>query len=330
MYTRLDPLIKADSKLLPLQDYVEFQLNTHQSPQAGRFALPMFLPVYALMYHKPTFQRKGVPFPDANWDWAKYTDALVKLTDTSQGLWGGVLVRNRFGATKIYQNGGEVVDPKDDRKAAFASPAALEALQWIHDRLWKDRTWAQSTEPRAQGHKDAKNMLAVGKAAMWEEGVSWEIGDLLKDPPGAAADWDFVPLPRSKQRASRTAIDAWMIWKGTREPDLSWELMKFLQSADWLDLQARLAGYQHPRLSMQERYLDVVKKRWPELASKNLQAFSHAVTNRYARPDPIFRRDVEAWTIFGEAWTASMVRNEQSVAAAFQDAARRIDAELAG
>jgi multiple sugar transport system substrate-binding protein len=329
MYAPLDPLIKRDARAVPLQDYVEAQLGAHQAPGAGRFALPMFLPVYALMYHKPTFQKKGLPLPDDTWDWTRYADQLLKVADPAQGVWGGLIVRQRFGATHIHQNGGDVVDPKDDRKAAFAGPAGIEALQWIHDRLWKDRTWGQANDRQAGGFKDAKAMLAGGKVATWEEGVSWELGDMLKEHPGAVADWDFAVLPRARQRASRTAIDAWVIWKGTKEPDVSWEFMKFLQTTDWFDVQARLAGYQHPRVSQQDHYLDVVKKRWPELAPKNLQAFTHPVKNRYARPDAIFRKDGEAWTIFTEAWNAAMVRNEQSVAAAFQDAARRVDAAMA-
>ena len=66
----------------------------------------------------------------------------------------------------------------------------------------------------------------------------------------------------------------------------------------------------------------------PVVANKNLQALTHPVKNRYARPDPIFRKDGDAWRIWGEAWDASIGKNEQPVSSAFTDAARRIDAAM--
>lgn len=330
MYVTLDSYIKRDSRAVPLSDYVEFQLKAQQAPGVGQYAIPMYIAIYALLIHKPSFQKKGLPMPDDNWDWAKYADQLVKVTDRAQNVWGGLVPGNRFGGSKILMNGGEVIDPKDDRKAAFATPAGIEALQWIHDRTWKDRTWAQATEPRNAGFKDGYAMMAAGKLATWENGASWAVGDFARDHPAAVGDWDLVLWPRAKQRVSRASIDAWTVWKGTKEPEAAWEFMKFLQTTEWLDIQARLAGYQHPRVSMQDHYVDVLKKGIPALASKNLQVFSHPVKNRYARPDPIFRKDGDAWGIFGEAWTASIIENKQPVADAFRDAARRIDAAMAG
>lgn len=59
---------------------------------------------------------------------------MVRLTDQTEHTWGyhqsinfprpGILIR---------QNGGSQVDPKDNRKAVFDSPAAIGALEWLHD-----------------------------------------------------------------------------------------------------------------------------------------------------------------------------------------------------
>lgn len=328
MYTFLDAYIKRDARAIPLGDYIEFQLKAQQVQGMGQYALPMYIAVYALLYNKQLFQRKGVVVPDDSWDWNKYAEAAVKLTDQGQSVWGGLIFGSRFGATKILQNGGEVVSAADDRKSAFNNPVGLESLQWVHDRLWKDRSWAPSTAVREGGFKDRYAMLMGGKLAMNEEMASWAIGDIVKDNPGAVADWEVAPLPRSKQRASRASIDAWTIWKGAPEQDAVWTFLKFLQTTDWLDIQARKAGYQHPRISMQDQYLEVLKTGIPQVVNKNLQALIHPVKNRYARPDPIFRKDGDAWKIWNEAWDASMVRNEQPVSSAFGDAARRIDAAM--
>ena len=335
MYTILDSYIKRDGKAIPLDDYVEYQLKAQQVQGVGRYGLPVYLNVYVLLYNKQLFQRKGVALPDDNWDWTKYADAGVKLTEPAKpddlggvGVFGGLNVGERLGSTKVFQNAGEMVNPADDRKTAFNNPAGLEALQWMHDRLWKDRSWAQSTAVTAGGFKDRFAMLIGGKLATVENMASSAIGDVVKGNPAAVGVWDIAPWPRGKQRASRASIDAWTIWKGASDQDDVWTFMKFLQSPEWLDIQARKAGYQHPRISMQDRYLDVLKQGLPQIADKNLHALVHPVKNRYARPDAIFRKDADAWKIWLEAWNSAMVKNEQTVSSAFGDAARRIDAAM--
>jgi multiple sugar transport system substrate-binding protein len=325
MYLPLDPYIKRDAKAVPVQDYVEFQLKAHQWQGVGQFALPMYIASQALWYNKTLFQTKGVALPDDTWDWTKYQDALVKLTARDQGVWGGFEPSAwEVGTMKILANGGQVVDPNDDRKAAFTSGPALDALQWVHDRLWRDRTMILGADARTAGHKDGFAMLAAGKAATWEQ-LSWAPGDFARDYPDGVKDVDFALVPKAKQRTTFASIDAWAIWKGAPEVEAAWELMKFLQTPEWLDLQARMAGIQHPRISMQDQYVEVMKKGIPALSGKNLQAFTHPVRNRYARPGPIFRQQKDSWQAFTDAWNATMRRNEQPVADAFRDAARRIE-----
>ncbi|MGH2356020.1 MAG: extracellular solute-binding protein, partial [Chloroflexota bacterium] len=167
-----------------------------------------------------------------------------------------------------------------------------------------------------------------GKVAMIEQG-SYAPADFARDFPDAVNDWDITVLPQGKKRVSNVAIDSWTIHKDAPVEE-AWEFLKFLQSTEWLDVQAGVASYQHPRISMQDRYVEVLKKSRPALAGKNLQAFAHPMKNRYARPREIFRKDADAWRIIGEAWAASMVKNEQQVTPAFMDAARRVDAAMVG
>jgi len=328
MYTILDPYIKRDAKAIPVDDYIQFQLKAQQIQGMGQFGLPMYVAVYALLYNKTLFQKKGVVVPDDTWDWSKYAEASLKLADRDQSVYGALLFGTKFAGTKIFQNNGDVVNPSDDRKAAFAQPPGLEALQWIHDRMWKDRSWAFAGAIKDGGFKDRFAMLATGKLAMTEEMASWAIGDVVKGNPDQVNDWDIAPLPKGKQRTSRASIDAWTIWKGAPEQDAVWEFMKFLQTGDWLDIQTQKAGYQPPRVSLQDHYLDVLKKAIPQVANKNVAALTHPVKNKYARPDAIFRKDGDAWKIVGEAWDAAITRNEQGVPPAFSDAARRVDAAM--
>ncbi|HEX2186620.1 MAG TPA: hypothetical protein VHN78_14060, partial [Chloroflexota bacterium] len=317
-FVGLDPYVKRDSKDLPMDDYVPFQLQATTWPAVGRFGLPMYINIYALYFNRTIFQRKGVAPPDETWDWAKYQEALLKASDKEQGVWGGVIVNAALGSSKLHQNGADVMDERDDRKAAVASPAALEALQWVHDRLWRDSSWAQSDVVGKAGFRNSSAMLAGGKLASMENG-SGSLADLAKLYPDAAGDWDIAPLPRQKQRAARASIDAWVVAKHAPAHDVMWDFLKFLQTGEYLDAQARLAGAQHARISMQDRYVDLMKRSIPTLADKNVAAFAHAVKHKYARPQAIFRKDDDAWKILNEAWAATMIRNEQPVPDAFRD-----------
>ena len=326
----LDSYLKRDGRHVPLDDFVPFQLKATEWQGVGRFGLPMYINVYVLYYNKAIFQRKGVALPDDTWDWAKYQDALAKVGERDQSVLGGVNVTAGQATTKIQQNGGDVVDPKNERKTSIATPEALEAWQWIHDRLWRDSSWGQRDAPTKAGLRNAQVMMFAGKLATQENG-SGALVDMAKSFTDSPRDWDIAPIPRRKDRAARASIDSWVVAKHAPQHDAMWEFMKFLQTPEYADAQARLGGAQHARISHQDRYVDIMKKSFPGLADKNVAAFAHAVKNKYARPQVIFPvKDDDAWKIITEAWNASIVNNQQPPADAFRDAARRVDSLLAG
>jgi multiple sugar transport system substrate-binding protein len=325
----LDPLIKRDSRQVPLSDYVEFQLKTWYLPERGQFALPMYLGIFGLYYSRQLFQRKGVPFPDDTWTWDRWREAMVRLTDTSERTWGyfqsinfprpGILIR---------QNGGNQVDPKDNRRAVFDSPQALGALQWLHDRMHKDRALAMSadiTGASGLGFRNVYNAVAAGKLGMLLDG-SWILARWLKEQPDLVAEWDVAQLPKGPvQRDGGATVDGWAIWNGTKHLDMAWEFMKFLQSDPWIEIATSIVGQQPARKSWQERFVELTKKTYPQLADKNLRAFIEPIKGNYARPEQFFLKDVEAKRIWADAVTATFTRNEVPVADAFKRAAQQIN-----
>jgi multiple sugar transport system substrate-binding protein len=325
----LDKYLKTSAKEIPLGDFVPFQLEATQWPSVGRFGLPMYINAYTIFYNKSLFERKGIAPPDNTWDWAKYADGLARVTDKEQGIWGGVITNTQLGMTKVHQNGADIVDPKDDRKCTVASAGALEALQWIHERLLKAGGWGQSSVVAAGGFRNTLGMLAGGKLATIETG-SGSLGSMAKGFPDAQNNWDIAPVPKGKQRAARASIDSWTVAKVTPDQDAAWEFMKYLQTPEWIELFATVAGTQPARISMQDRFVELMKKSVPSLANKNVAALTAPLKEKYARPQAIFRKDDEAWKIIREAWDATMVKNEQPVSTAFADAERRVNAVLQG
>ncbi len=214
----------------------------------------------------------------------------------------------------------------------FASQQAIEALQWTHDRVWKDRSLVicGSDEWKALGMNDGFQALAQGRIATWESG-SWAPAQFAADHPANVQDWDIaISVMGPVRRATSASIDAWVVPNASKVQDAAWDFMKFLQSSDYLDLQCQIASIQHARVSMQDRYVQIMKK-IPALADKNIEAFADVVRKQYGYPNGgVFQaKDEEVFGLFREAWSQSIVKNEVAVAVAFQDAAKRAEAVMA-
>jgi multiple sugar transport system substrate-binding protein len=325
----LDPLIKRDGKEVPLSDYVAMQLNTWKTPERGQFALPMYMGVFGLYYSKQLFQRKGVAFPDDTWTWDKWREAMVRLTDQTEPTWGYMQSINfpRPGIL-IRQNGGNQVDPRDNRKAVFDSAAALGALQWLHDRMYKDRALAKGSDITGAGGLGFRNSytaVGAGKLGMLLDG-SWILARWLKEQPELAADWDVAQLPKGAvQRDGGATVDGWAIWNGSKHQDVGWELVKFLQSEPWLEIATSIVGHQPSRKSWQDKFVALTKKTYPALADKDLRAFVEPIKGDYARPEQFFLKDAESKKIWTDAVAATFTRNEAPVSDTFRKAAQQIN-----
>jgi multiple sugar transport system substrate-binding protein len=325
----LDPLIKRDGKQVPLGDYVGAQLDVWKTPERGLFALPMYMGVFGLYFSRSLFQRKGVPSPDGTWTWDRWREAMVRLTDKTEQTWGYLQSINfpRPGIL-IRQNGGNQVDPKDPRRAVFDSPAAIGAMQWLHDRMHQDRvlaTNADITGAGGLGFKNAYTAVGAGKLGMLLDG-SWILARWLKEQPELAAAWDVAPLPRGAvQRDGGATVDGWAIWNGSKHQDVAWELVKFLQSDPWLEIATAIVGHQPSRKSWQDRFVDLTKKTYPALADKNLRAFVEPIRGDYARPEQFYLKDAESKKIWSDAVATTFTRNEAPVSDTFRDAAQRIN-----
>jgi multiple sugar transport system substrate-binding protein len=322
----LDALIKRDGKQVPLNDYVAAQLDVWRTPERGLFALPMYMGVFGLFYSRPLFQRKGVPFPDESWTWDRWREAMVRLTDKTENTWGYQQAIN-FPRPGIFirQNGGNQVDPKDHRRAVFDSPAAIGAMQWLHDRMHKDRTLTTGSEITSQGFQQVRHAVPAGKLGMMLDG-SWIMARWLVEQPDGAKDWDVAPLPKGAvQRDGGATVDGWAIWNGSKHQDVAWELVKFLQSDPWLELATSIVGHQPSRKSWQDRFVDLTKKTYPALADKNLRTFVEPIKGDYARPEQFYPKDADAKKHWTDAVSATFTRNEVPVPDAFRAAAQQIN-----
>jgi multiple sugar transport system substrate-binding protein len=316
----LEPLVKRDWKAAQIKDFHELQYNYFTDKQAGRFAVPMYMGTSALYYNKERFKRAGVAFPDESWDWNKWRDAMTRLTNISREEWGAYL-RLSGGERQILlnANGGNMVDPKDDTRSVLDQRPALEALQWIRDRMWADNVAIQ--RPQEQGNNF--QMLARGRVAMLIAG-SWSLTTMIQ--AADQAEWDVALLPKGPvERRNRATVDGWTIWKESKSQAEAWELHKFLQTDEWWDTNMPITGQQPTRISLQTKYAEVMKKSRPQLADKKIEVFGDPVSKGYARPQEIFRLEDDAAPIVTKAWTDAVLDNKVAVSDAFKQATQEIN-----
>jgi ABC-type glycerol-3-phosphate transport system substrate-binding protein len=214
------------------------------------------------------------------------------------------------------------VDSKDDTVCVVDQPPALEAMQWIADRAWKDHTAIQNPEA-AQYGRNVTERFTSGKIASFVEG-SWRLAPMaLEVPPGV--DWDVAPLPKGKaKRSTRATTDGWGIWRGSKNPDEAWEFLKWLQGDTWYEVMMSVVGLTPARLSQQDKWVQVIGKAYPQLANKNLKAFTDAVKQRYAETEEFFRFHKDATDILDPAYNNSVRDNRENVSTTHKEAAKRV------
>jgi ABC-type glycerol-3-phosphate transport system substrate-binding protein len=329
----LDANIKRDAKAVPVTDYVPTYLAAYSTPERGHFALPMYMGVIGIYYSKALFQRKGVPLPDNNWDWDKFEDAMRRLTTVSDDVANrtfGFHANINFAQHGIFirQNGGNQVDPKDNRRALFGAPEAIKALQWLHDRTWKDKSLALDadiTGATGMGFKQPYNAIAAGKLGMRIEG-SQSLAALSIAEPASAKDWDVIQMPKGPvQRDTGHTFDGWAVWAGGKNIDATWELDKFLQSDEWVEIAATVVGLQPARKSWQDKYVALLKKQYPALADKNLAAFTEPIRADWARPNQYYLKNSDAQKIWSTAAAATFGTNKEALADTMRKAADDIN-----
>lgn len=320
----LDPFVDQDLTSEQIKDYPEAHWNAFTNPHVGRYAMPMYMGSIVLYYNKDTFDAKGVPYPDDTWEWkldgsGTYEEALRKLAEPGNKIWGGRIGDNPDRLQqKLAGNGGHWVDPDDDLKAAFDQPAALDALQWLYDRIWVDDIVIRDTAREGQNWH---TLMGNGRIAVYENG-DWQLFPMVET---ATYNWDVAPIPKGPvQRNTLATTDGWAIWKGTKAPQECWEFLKFLQTDEWNELMITIGLLRPSRLSLFDKWVNLVSKSVPELADKNLKAFGEAVS--YATPLELFQFNVEATEIIVAARDETIRTGSNSdVQAVFSKAAQQVN-----
>jgi multiple sugar transport system substrate-binding protein len=195
--------------------------------------IPWDYSTIATVFNVDHLKEAGLTLPSQmadKWDWNMALEYAQKLTKkgATPMRWG--LLAEATGETGWYNfiaaNGGAIFD--QNGKAATASPAVVEATQWLVDTINKTQyspNRAQLTELAASNQKIAA--MQQGRLSITFNG-DWNFKPLTD--PAIPLNWDVSYIPRSpktKKTASIGNLRALVVTPSSKVPEQSWALVSF-------------------------------------------------------------------------------------------------------
>jgi multiple sugar transport system substrate-binding protein len=189
------------------------------------YGIPSDAQSQVFVYNKKMFDAAGVGYPTDDWTWDDMLEAAKKLTDPAKEQYGLYIKPSLiWRGPWIRATGGSLVSA-DFKKSALNSPETKEAITWLWDAIYTHKVGAP---PPAAGANDP---FVDRKVAMEIDGIWW-IPDWNKGLD--AGEYDLAQFPKHPKTGKRTTTvesDGWWIFKDAHEPDLAFDLLKFMASA---------------------------------------------------------------------------------------------------
>lgn len=298
----LRPYIQAELRADDIQDWDAAQFRALQLRNGEQFALPKYHGALALYYNKALFDQYKAPYPDASWTHSDYQSAMslfvAPRTAASSTIWGSMFDVS-WDRIQAHVNGwgGHFVDPTDPKKSLMAQPAALDALQWLRDRMWTDHAMASRLDVQNLSVTEA---FYRGRLAMVEDG-SWSLKAILENADFPVGVTVFPAGPAGPVTVATT--DGFAIYQGTRYPEAAWEFLKFLIHPQYGRAMSRAHLLQPARASLVAGWIADVREQYPEKTKDmDVSAFAQGQLNGFSVTPEIFDNQERARQLATAAW----------------------------
>ncbi|NQX45642.1 sugar ABC transporter substrate-binding protein [Paenibacillus tritici] len=194
---------------------------------------------FGLFYNEDIFKEAGIEPPPSNvadaWTWDEFVEVAKKLTVDTNGKTAdqegfdpkkikqyGANVSTWWGVYSnfIYSNGGDFISA-DGKTFGLNQPEAVEALQKISDLM---NVHHVSPSPVQSKNIPATNVaLQTKKVAMTVDG-QWASAGLAK----SKFNFNVGVMPVMKEPVTTVVCGMFSIFKSTKHPQETWELLKAL------------------------------------------------------------------------------------------------------
>lgn len=199
--------------------------------------IPQNVSSLVVYYNKTLFDKAGLPYPEASWQWPAFLRAakvMTKNTEKDGKVYGlglePYLIRL---APFIWQNNGEIVDDlAKPTKLTFDSPAAIEALNYVRSLQAKHHVVPPLAETTAE---TVDSRFARGALGMLLQSRRYTA--TLR--PIKNLDWDVAPLPSKLTEMTALHSDGYCMAKDSTVKDAGYRFIEFAMSPAGADILAK-------------------------------------------------------------------------------------------
>ncbi len=241
VYLNLDLVAQMVSRdaLLPIDQYLSEEIRQDYGPELldsitvdkHRYIFPMLRTVYAALYNRDLLKQAGwdPDSPPTNWD--QLADLAARATRDIDGdgradqhgfgiILGGDTLNGSLWPL-LWQAGGQVFSD-DGTRAAFNSPAGVEALSFITENFKKGYI------PHSFLSVSGGGEFGRGKLAYWFGAGSVELQGLRRDIPDLPLD--VAPILEKDKRIGYSSVAGYAVFKTSKHPK---------ETAIWLNFMTR-------------------------------------------------------------------------------------------
>ena len=225
----LDLRDQVDDPSFGWDEFSEAARSTVQPTGEKIIGFPALVDNLSLIYNKTVFDAAGVDYPTDEWSWDDFRDAAKKLTDPATETYGYAYSVSGSEETTwqfwphLWQNGGEILT--DDGKAAFASDAGVESLEFLRQMAVDDGSiYLDQTDTKFA------QLFAADRIGMMTSGP-WQLYDLNT----AGTQYGVTVLPGTDgDHQTVSGPDIWALFdtQDVNENYWSVELLKWLTAPE--------------------------------------------------------------------------------------------------
>jgi len=224
MLVPLDEYIKKSPPDGWPQEFYQSQVEAFQY-NGKQYAIPYDWAPGGLYVNQDMLEKAGVAMPTENTtldDWLATAKQIARPADKIYGI--NLPFDWPAGVYWVFRSFGADWYAPDLSKGLLDTPESIAAMQWMVDLRFK-----HNVTPLPENVQGVDNPFSQGMVAM-----NWSLNDeafVVDELVGTKFKWDVAPSPKGKSgRFQFVGGSGWSIPKGSKQPDLAYEVTRFTLS----------------------------------------------------------------------------------------------------
>jgi ABC-type glycerol-3-phosphate transport system substrate-binding protein len=210
-----------------------------------RYGVPLDIYTVVLVFNKAYFDEAGLPYPDATYDWLRFSQDAAVLTQPDGSRYGlGFTTDPWYVFAWLAETGGNLVTGDSFIGYHFTLDDAnnVEALRFLTSMARNGYGPLPTTRPR--DYEDPRKLFLSGQIGMFF-GTPYDVHYILSESPNFPVGVAELPkTPAGAGAASALGTTGFFVPQGSRNREIAFEFMKWATSDRYaLPMARRLGRY---------------------------------------------------------------------------------------